>query len=153
MLAMLQSRVVFGRLVDVIPQPLDDRHVTMQLVFEYPLKGTLEEPELIALGWGRYQQNDAARAIPKEDWDETVARYVRDIEHGQFYPVIFNAEDPYTTARVETDQASIWQFTVGIACIATPSCCGYHGSWANPSRSLPALDAATTVHSERRAVV
>ena len=119
-LAMVQSRIVLGRLVDVLPRPLDDQHVTMQLVFEYPLEGSLDAPDLLVLGWGRHNQDDEHEPILRSQWAQVAAPYIKAKEDGRVYPVIFQANDPYNTARIETDEASLWQITVGIACIATP---------------------------------
>ena len=72
---MVQSRIVLGRLVDVLPRPLDDQHVTMQLVFEYPLEGSLDAPDLLVLGMGSpYRQDDAHEPILRSQWAQVAAR-------------------------------------------------------------------------------
>lgn len=122
-----QAQVTSGRIADVLPafETLDNGEVQarLQLLFEFPLRGSLAQPEILALGFGRanlYGQELDDPRVPASELSRAMAPYLQAIERGTIFQVTYRADNPYESARIHADGMGMWRLSLGVICILTP---------------------------------
>lgn len=123
LIALSRAQLTTGRLMDVLPHPVDQQLVELRLLFEFPIAGSLANPQTVAIGLGRcdaFGNPLPDPQIPAAQWPAAAADYLRAIERGAIYTVAYQAADPAASARINADSHGLWRLTLGAICFLTP---------------------------------